>query len=147
MSPRDNQRSKLYCAESAVASKGRQLSSVDDIQGYVDSVTESQWWQNRSAITRVYIRDGRGRRSAGAWANRNRALGYITMPRRLRRELYILHELAHIMTLERYASHGCEFASNYLALVTRWMGRAIAVHLRNSFRQHRVKWYRQNKQP
>jgi len=137
--PRDSQRSKLYHAE-ASAPKGQHFASVGDIQNHVDRITTSLWWRNRSATVKVYVKDGRGRRKAGAWTNR--ALGFLTMPRWSRYELCILHELAHVMTPRKYADHGREFVRSFLALVDRWMGKQAAADLRESFRQHRVKWYR-----
>ena len=87
------------------------------------------------ALDQVQVRDGRGRRHAGALQNQ----GVILLPRWSRRERVILHELAHLATPSSFAPHGPEYAAVYLELVQHFMGAAAAGGLGGSFRTHRVR--------
>ena len=90
------------------------LKSVADCQRYVDRIVGSDWWSSRSAIRRVPVDDGRGRR--GAWARWD---GKIVLPRWARTESTILHELAHHLAgLD--ANHGPKWRAAYVALTRRF---------------------------
>jgi len=133
--PRDSQRSKLYRAERTVG-EGQHFPSVAHCQARVDQILASAWWQTRfPALDQVQVRDGRGRRHAGAFHNR----GAISLPRWSRRERVILHELAHLATPASFAAHGPEYAAVYLELVGHFMGAAAARDLAEAFRTHRVR--------
>ena len=133
--PRDGQRSKLYRAERTVGA-GHHLPTVAHCQAHVDRVLASAWWQARfPALDQVQVRDGRGRRHAGALQNQ----GVILLPRWSRRERVILHELAHLATPSSFAAHGPEYAAVYLELVQHFMGAAAARELAEAFRTYRVR--------
>lgn len=135
--PRDSQRSKLFQAENCLPLVNH-LPTVPAIQSYVNKILHSRWWKNRFTVTTIKVEDGRGRRTAAAW--HTHFAGIIAMPRWSRYELVILHELAHIATPENCASHGREFARNFVDLVTRRMGNDTAKALKASFDKGKVKW-------
>lgn len=139
--PRDSQRGRVFKAEWAIPDEeqGRYLATVPQVQRYVDDVVLSRWWEGRSTIQQVDVKDGRGRRSAVAF--KFRFAGVLRMPRWSRTELVICHELAHLLTSSNAPSHGREFCRNYLALLDRWCGNGLGRVLREQFRLHGVKWY------
>ncbi|RME32926.1 MAG: hypothetical protein D6786_09110 [Gammaproteobacteria bacterium] len=124
MALRDNQRSRVYRAEEAVdwqalgADLPLELAAAREL---VDRTTSSDWWRARfpGAATRVPVRDGRGRRRAGAGPD------FITLPRWSRRPWIVCHELAHVAVvplLPHIEPHGREFCRAYLDLVGRQWG-------------------------
>ena len=64
---------------------------------------------------------------------------HVSIPRALRCELFVLHELAHALT---FGGHGPEFCSAYLKLIRRFMGREVFEDLRFNFRANDVKYRR-----
>lgn len=135
--PRDNQRQRLYNAETALAGVafGRRLETVAELQAYVDGLLGTRWFRARwGRWGRIVVTAGRGRRSACAHGQHE-----IRIPRWARSELVVLHEVAHCLTDARAAAHGPEFAGVMLALVRQFMGPGAAASLRSSFRSHRVR--------
>lgn len=132
--PRDSQRTRLYRAESEVAT-GRRLPTVEHMQAYVDELVGAAWFLARWGSTRIEVRPGYGHRRATADEN-----GVLQMPRWARTELVVLHEVAHCLTPAAFAAHGPEYAGALLALVRRAMGVAPAQALEDAFGRHRVAW-------
>lgn len=131
--PRDAQRSRLYRAEYPLWDVGQRWQTVPEVQAYVDRLDESAWFQRRWGRRRIVVEDGRGRRSA---------VGYtyeIGVPRLMRRELIVLHEIAHCLTPRTYAPHGPEFAGVVLTLVRHKMGDEAGRQLAESYRAHKVR--------
>lgn len=142
---RDSQRSKLYKAERAVWKEhGKPLPTVPDIDRYLDALYASKrfakafpkavWWK------RPRVTDGRGRRAACAVGTHT-----LKIPVWARNSFVVIHELAHVITLVYYAgnfpaSHGWQFAMVYLELIRITHGRKAHADLKQSFRQHRVKF-------
>lgn len=93
------------------------LTSVQDCQRYTDRVIRSVWWQQRSNITTVQVRDGRGRRSA--CASNVRGQPVIKLPLWARTPSTILHELAHHLAGLR-EHHTATYKAAYYALVQRF---------------------------
>jgi putative metallohydrolase (TIGR04338 family) len=146
---RDFQKSKVYVAETD-AGLGQRILKVDEIQAWIDQITGTRWWRSRCYIEKLRVFDGRGTRKAyggyfGLWHSGKRGWG-ISMPRWSRYQLYILHELAHILIDQvrdtTVPHHGREFCRHLLALVGRWMGRDHVRLLRAAFRARGVKWHR-----
>lgn len=134
MAPRDSQRAKVYRAQEQLP-KGKHLKTMAEMQAYVDKIHSTRWFQKRwPRLYNIEVRDGRGRRSACAgW-------GQIKMPKWSRYEVYILHEIAHLLTKEKHysvPSHGREFVKNFIALLE-WK---MKINPRSVFREYRVKWH------
>jgi len=152
--PRDSQRSKVYKAETAHSLWFDEalFDSVGDVQRWVDSICKSRWFKNRfpryaldpkslmkygRSADGIKVLDGRGRRRACGLRR-----GFIKLPIWTRTDLHILHEIAHVVTTTKVASHGREFCANYLALVRQFMGKEEANELRECFKRHKVKYTR-----
>lgn len=150
---RDSQRSKVYTAEQNVRYHLRRdgleqrLETVDEIQSWVDSITSSQWWASHFASLSILVKDGRGRKNAGAspflyWEEMD--AGYdcaIKLPRWARSKVVILHEIAHHTARDnREGAHGRKFCRNFLALVKRWIGDEVYRRLCAEFKRQGVKW-------
>lgn len=110
------------------------LRTVPECQAYVDQVerrlglfgTGHRGWQ---------VTPGKGARWATARSN-----GVINLPRWARSRPVILHEIAHHLSREpQYASHGPEFAREYVDLVRLMLGPIAARRLLDAFRAERVK--------
>lgn len=137
MSPRDNQRGRVYAAERAAANQHgifwSQTISNDALQGWVNTVLDKRpirsRWGNRH-IDVVLKRGGR----ALAWGKSR-----ITLPLGGRNEWVMLHEIAHCLTPGQYAPHGPEFAGVYLFLVQTVLGPEKAATLRQAFKEERVR--------
>jgi putative metallohydrolase (TIGR04338 family) len=135
---RDSQRKRLYKAEKAVPSV-QKFFSVWEVQQYVNKITQSKYWANNSPTAVVIVTDGRGRKKGGAVTKGG--VGYIKMPQFTRYDVYILHELAHIMSPPSFtkAGHGPEYCRVYLSLVKEFMGPTSADLMRVSFKEHKIK--------
>jgi putative metallohydrolase (TIGR04338 family) len=132
--PRDSQRARLYRAENEVDA-GRALSTVAVMQAYVDGVAATAWFTDRWGSRSFDVRPGYGHKRATATQE-----GVLQMPRWARREMTILHEVAHCLTPVSFAAHGHEYAGVLLALVRRAMGLGPAQALEDAFERHRVRW-------
>ena len=97
----------------------------------------SAWWKTRyPRVATIYVKDGRGRsRACASPANK-----YIKMPKWSRHEIFVLHEVAHIVQPLNTAWHGREFAQTFLDLVQRFMGKSECDALKKCFREGHVKW-------
>lgn len=148
---RDNQRSKLYKAERE-AFEGKYPCdetpgySVAECQEIVDKITHSRWWAGRyDGKLDVKIHAGKGFRRAVAypWGPD------IYLPLWARKEWVICHELAHVglyrkevyrfLYEDHSASHGPEFAKEYIAVVRRFIGAEEARALKAVFKKNRIK--------
>jgi putative metallohydrolase (TIGR04338 family) len=139
---RDSQRKKLYRAEWKAffgtdkyeedhTPHSLDFQTVPECQEYVDHVTASDAWKALDIwVEHVRVKDGRGRRKAGADSEGDTIL----LPKWSRVRWVILHELAHIANdylynfeveengdiseiYEESAAHGPQFAGVYLHLV------------------------------
>jgi len=101
---RDSQRKKIYDSEKLVfhpdtLNPTPEWKSLREVQDFVDLVTASDTWKALGVGNQrpISVRDGRGRRSAGA----DPYLDFITMPKGTRSRWVALHELAHIAEIYR----------------------------------------------
>jgi predicted nucleic acid-binding Zn ribbon protein len=166
---RDSQRKKIYDSEKLVfhpdtLNPTPEWKSLREVQDFVDFVTASDTWKalgvgNQKPIS---VRDGRGRRSAGA----NAYLDLIAMPKGTRSRWVALHELAHIaetyradwvggwpyyeivvrrgenaekVPISTTAPHGPEFAGIYLYLARSFLPEEDHDRLKAAFKERRVK--------
>lgn len=113
----------LYAAEMGVP-KGTPISPVN-LQAYVDDLRESSYWQrNFPQVLRIEAHaltaDGNG--SVGAWSQED-GKGIIEMAPCHLNELFILHEVAHVVSAARYSSqaHCPWFSRTYLELVSYYL--------------------------
>ncbi len=128
---RDSQKSKLYAWENRECDALRYdhkhecepQMEIREIKKLVTRVARDYGLSHR----KVRVKDGRGRRAACYCAS-ERA---IKLPRWARREVVVLHELAHwlIQVFGHYnnASHGREFTGVFMELLRRYHGLDLAV--------------------
>lgn len=131
---RDTQRQRVYDAEGAAGHDPIGRGSVPEVQAFVDRITRSAWWIKREGATTILVKDGR-RRYATACANWD---GSISVPRHMRDQGIVLHELAHQLA-GLHEVHGPRFTAAFLALVRYVHGEERYKALRASFRSHHVK--------
>lgn len=128
---RDNQRSRVYNAESSIPAYWGQTIPNEELQGFVDKVLNRAPIRARWGSRRAIVELGRnGGRSYG---------GRILLGVRGRNKWVICHELAHELTAHRYAAHGPEFCGVFLFLVRTVIGTDAERQLREAFKAHRVK--------
>lgn len=139
--PRDAQRARLYAAERAAFGYPPRCLTVKEAEAMVARVLRSAWFRARwPEVTYVRFKDGRGRRHAGGHRDPQLNGGsFITIPRGLRYRWVVCHELAHVVTPNRFAAHGREFAANYLDIVRYALGREAKAALLAQFKAAGVK--------
>jgi hypothetical protein len=117
MRVRDSQRSKLYAWENATfAGKYGETMSLDECRVLAYEAIGRYGFTNQPAV-----KDGRGRRSAGANSHE------IDLPKWARNRFVVLHEVAHTLTslLETrhgvprnsWAAHGAEYTRIFVSLL------------------------------
>jgi putative metallohydrolase (TIGR04338 family) len=118
----------VYAAEEYAwnASRGKALPKVSDIENFLSQIFESRWFKGQ--FPRAYgfeVLDGRG----ATYASGKLVDGVckISVPRALRCELFVLHELSHAVGAP---NHGPLFCSCYLKLVRRFISPTAARVLR-----------------
>ena len=103
---RDFQRQKLYTFEEETL----QNHSLNQDLTLIECITLA-----RKYNPRIKVKDGRGRRHAGASFEEN----LITLPRWSRQTVIVLHEIAHTFVDDRkYPHHGAEFVGVLFALLS-----------------------------
>ena len=103
---RDFQRQKLYRFEEA----GLQKHPFNQNLALTECTALA-----RKYNPRIKVKDGRGRRHAGASFGEN----LITLPRWSRQTVIVLHEIAHTLVDDRkYPHHGAEFVGVLFALLS-----------------------------
>ncbi|HEY7105439.1 MAG TPA: hypothetical protein VH986_03465 [Acidimicrobiia bacterium] len=138
--PRDAQRTRLYLAETPMASSP--LPGLDACARFVDRVVGSLWWQlrfpDRALATVPRLRPGNGARQA--FYREEETGPTITLPRRYRTKGVVLHELAHFaLGLDSgLPHHGRTFARVLLDATDEFCGADRARALADSYRAHGV---------
>jgi putative metallohydrolase (TIGR04338 family) len=138
---RDTQRGRVYKSDAALRPFARSLPTVADIEKFVAKTFASRRVQAAWPDSTMWlpdVHDGRGRRRAGATSS------YITMPRALRDEGIVLHELAHTICRREHgllvAGHGWQYCAIYLKLALYMLGREAHDALKAAFKVNRVRF-------
>lgn len=131
--PRDVQKSRVYAAQAGWPHVNT-IGSIAETQAWVDAVTGARWFRSRWGERRIEVR-------FKAWGN---ATGYhgghVCLPPWARNDIVVLHEIAHVLTPSRYASHGEEFCAHLVTLVDNHLGGEAGRRLRAAFKAHRVRY-------
>ncbi len=132
---RDSQKSKVYKAENVIIPFARKFADITETRAFVDSVTMSSFYQRKwpKAPWSIRVKDGRGTRIARG------GRGGINLPLWARNQAVCLHEIAHCITPHSCA-HGWQFTLTFLQLVEHFMGRDVALCLKESFKLNRVRF-------
>lgn len=141
MRARDSQRKRLYVAERVLGKFAKPLQDVQDIERFLKKQLQRKAILRRypDATRTVRVSDGRGRRNACAYGDWK-----IAIPLWARNTHIVIHEMAHIVTHRQYGSkvagHGWEYANVFLDLVRFIMGNEAHDALKQSFKDHKVKF-------
>lgn len=129
---RDSGRQKQYRAEWESIDKSRGIPSEKEAQRYVDRLIQTKWWQRRwPEVRRIMVSYNPRLHGGIAYGG----LSYIELGGYGRREMVLLHEVAHIVTPIRGCKpHGPAFARNLLALVRMKLGEDAESQLREGYR-------------
>jgi hypothetical protein len=130
---RDIYQKKLYDSEDLLKKEYNSYilsypTLVEIQESFINKILNSRWWKRRyPGITVVFLYEKK-RNSRDAWAGKNE----IYLPREFRNQLYILHELAHVVChnmLNGYciklAPHCLTYIEVYAALVKQFLGREV----------------------
>jgi putative metallohydrolase (TIGR04338 family) len=125
MSKHHCQQFELYAAEQTTT-RGRTFVAPVDLQAWVDELRDLPYWQrNFPQVLRVetHVRRTDKDGSVGGWYPED-GCGVIEMAPCHLTELYVLHELSHVLADARYGSHAHDpwFARTYLELVYHRLG-------------------------
>ena len=139
---RDYQRAAVYKAEDLVFGKHNPptMKCLGEVQGYMDRITNSEYWQSLKGWKRVRVGDGRGRNRACYKPSSKQ----VCFPIWARSEWIVIHEMAHCLTHKTtggYSAHGTHFCGHYLSLVEELLGLDKAIELSESFKSQGVRWY------
>ena len=138
--PRDSQRSRLYKAQWEIGA-GHNFKTIPALREYVSAILRHDWWRYYFPhVPDVTVKDGRGRKNAGAHTTTDGPT--ILMPRWSRTERVTLHELAHLVTPDAAPAHGPKFARLYVCIVTEYMGHQAGQGLINAYLKHGVRYDR-----
>ncbi len=137
VSPSDNpQMSLVYEAEWGVH-EGRTFKSLRAAKTWLNTICRSRWFQAKFLpFYKFHLHDGP--EAVGASARRNGFECHIVLPKNMRTELTILHELAHCVG---HLSHNHDFCHAYLKLVKQFLGRESWDNLRYWFNDLNVKYW------
>ena len=140
---KDSERQKTYEAEwryQANFGSGRQFSTIEEVQKYVDSITKSKTYSKLvaegSSIERLFtnnrVRVSTKYRNTGRGTAGMARAGHITLDTKVGMNQYtVLHELAHCIG---HWHHGRSFRKCLLKLVSRFMSAADAQFLKEEFK-------------
>jgi len=133
------QQYELYAAEQNVP-RGHDIEACE-LQSYVDELRETPYWASRygnvlriDAVALTWSQTVRG--SVGAWFPKNNS-GKIEMCPAHMCELFVLHEVAHVLADARHGSHSHDpyFTRVYLELVYTYMGSEAYAALKTAFEE------------
>ncbi len=137
--PRDFQRQAVYDSETMQFGMPGEyepdFESIHSVSVYVREVMESDWFIARFGRRPYAVTDGRRRRRACCREDKKT----MAFPRAHRHRWVICHETAHLVTDRSHASHGPEFAANYIFILERAVGLGDAHNLLLRFLDNGVK--------
>jgi putative metallohydrolase (TIGR04338 family) len=142
------QQDEIYEAEGEVLHRGMTFVDEDDAQTYVDALRDTWWWNTHfwagPARVEIYWRSG-GNQSVGEYV-KSKDAGLIEMVEEDRCELYILHEIAHVIAACIHGSeaHDPHFARVYAVLVYCTLGSGAWLELKRAFDKHGVDYMQNN---
>lgn len=139
---RDTQRKKVYNAEAVLLRFAKPLREITDIEKYLRKQLARKAITSRypDAAEAMRVKDGRGTRKALAYGTYA-----ISIPLWARNEAIVLHEAAHVITSRhidrrKASAHGWQFCETLLVLVRFIMGREAHDALKQSFKDHKVRF-------
>lgn len=146
----DSRRSNFYRAENYfcfimkddISPRKNVFGSLENTAKFISNIWTSSWWQKRYDTLWTHIKDGRGTKRPKAWFD-----GKLTLPRKARNPLTVLHELTHLTTPKPHAGHGRLFCSRFKEIVGWVWGSETENILKKCYQSKNVKWYPHHKIP
>lgn len=114
--------------------------SLEEAQEFVDHMRHHPWWdENFPKVSRVEVYEHAGGDSVGVYYPEMES-GVADMSDRHMIQLYLCHEVAHVLAAARYGSrsHDPWFARTYLELVYLNMGSDAYHALYRAFEEHHI---------
>lgn len=135
---RDSRRQNFYGAQRKAKESisTESFDSLDETARFVGDILRRAWWQRRYPICAVTLKPGYGARRASAKGRYT-----IVLPKRMRTEWTVLHELIHITVSKPHAGHGRLYAARFLEIIRWHFGDETAQELKEAYRDHNVKWH------
>lgn len=133
---RKTQQFNVYAAEAEVTIRGTYFADEAEVQRFVDDLRGTPWWDDLYPdLLRVEVRVVPGRNDSVGIFSPNDEAGFMEMLPIHLNELFVLHELSHVLASYRYGSrsHDPWFARTYLETVNRVMGSETYTLLYESF--------------
>lgn len=131
------QQFELYSAEAVVASAHGRAIDASDLQSYVIQLREADWWQRNFPMILHVEAEALAKSSSGSVGAffPAKSAGRIEMAPVHLVELYVLHEVSHVLASARFGSkaHDPWFAATYLQAVSTYLGPEAYLMLRESF--------------
>lgn len=129
------QQGRLYASEQTV-SRGAELTK-EGVRELVDRLRDTSWWEQNVPMVEyveVFMAPRNGRGSVGGWFP-DEACGVLEMHPDHLCELYVCHELAHVLAKAQWESnaHDPMFARMYLIIVSLLLGPEMYKALYDAF--------------
>ena len=142
------QQFELYSAEQQIRSRPVPAA---DLQRFVDDLRETSYWErNFPNVRRIecHVRRSNGKGSVG-WFEKELDCGVIDMAPVHLTELYVLHEVSHVLASARYGSqaHCPWFARTYLELASVHLPSETYLALQASFDRGGIDYDHQSSAP
>lgn len=138
---RDNRRQKLYDAEKVLSNFSKPLPEITDVEEYLKLIWSKKVLQRKFKTALSYGPPQVVHSKSGD------ALAYgthkISLPIWARHDWIVIHEISHIICNRTHsfsAGHGWQFCAIYLEVVQTMLGMEAKKALKQSMRQHRVKF-------
>lgn len=146
----DGKKSNFYSAEALfsrlmrdeVTPRTNVFGDLENVADFISDIWSTAWWQRRYRKSRIHIKDGRRARRAIAWHN-----GKMTLPRRMRNPLTVLHELIHFTVPQPHAGHGRLFCARFKEIVGWYWDDDAENALADAYRSRNVKWHPHHNPP
>lgn len=134
----DSQKGRVYAAERAVRARIGDHRFADKVSAwaFIEKVERDAWFRRKFGRRKFNVRHKHHGKATGGggWAGNN-----IELPRWAWTPTVILHEIAHCVAPSD-AWHDWRFCATFLELVRHFMGAEVHARLRESFREHRVRY-------
>lgn len=140
----DGRKQNLYDAEKNVYPNIHtgDFESLLETAEFVGDVIRRAWWQRRYLCRYVGLRPG-----YGATRGIQKSAAQIVLPKRVRNQWYVLHELIHITVPKPHAAHGRLFCARFLEIVRWHFGDEVGRQLKEAYQSNNVKHHPHHNPP
>jgi hypothetical protein len=131
----DRQKSQVYAAERAARARVADEHFGDKVSAwaFIEKVERDAWFRRKYGRRRFRVTHKHHGEATGGGSE-------LALPRWAWTPMVILHEIAHCLTMTEQEWHGWKFCATHLGLVRHFMGKECYLRLRESYREHRVRY-------